>query len=190
VENVEVIANPEQKVFYWLEANVCTHSKWVLFTAVYQDNLIMSGLAASWQEAERFVPELAKLVQKHLAGCSLEENREANRQAIEEFQDYFQNRRQSFTLEILPLGTDFQKRVWQELCKIPYGETLSYAEVAAKVGCPLGQRAVGMANNKNPLGIIVPCHRVIGKKGDLTGYAGGLDIKRMLLELEKTGKTE
>jgi methylated-DNA-[protein]-cysteine S-methyltransferase len=79
-------------------------------------------------------------------------------------------------------------RYRQELTRIPYGETCSYSDIARKVGCSQGQRAVGLANNRNPLGVVVPCHRVIGKKGDLVGYAGGLEIKRMLLELEKQGK--
>jgi methylated-DNA-[protein]-cysteine S-methyltransferase len=81
-------------------------------------------------------------------------------------------------------GTPFQKAVWEELCKIPYGETRAYGQIAAQVGNPLAARAVGMACNRNPVAIIVPCHRVVGSDGRLVGYAGGLDIKGKLLDLE------
>ena len=81
-------------------------------------------------------------------------------------------------------GTPFQMKVWEELRKIPYGETLSYGQIAENVGNPKAARAVGMANNKNPIMIIVPCHRVIGKNGKLVGYAGGVDIKEKLLKIE------
>ncbi|MCC8169988.1 MAG: methylated-DNA--[protein]-cysteine S-methyltransferase, partial [Oscillospiraceae bacterium] len=87
-----------------------------------------------------------------------------------------------------PHGTDFQRRVWSELLKIPYGETRSYGQIAASIGNPKASRAVGSANNKNPIAIVIPCHRVIGANGSLTGYAGGLDIKSFLLETEKNFK--
>ncbi|MCP4340323.1 MAG: methylated-DNA--[protein]-cysteine S-methyltransferase [Desulfobulbaceae bacterium] len=83
-----------------------------------------------------------------------------------------------------PKGTAFQKRVWQELQKIPFGQTTSYGEIAKRIGNSKASRAVGMANGKNPIPIIVPCHRVIGKDGSLTGFGGGLDIKKQLLKLE------
>lgn len=100
--------------------------------------------------------------------------------------EYLQGRRSAFTFPFELRGTEFQKRVWQELCKIPYGETRTYGEIAAAIGNPQAARAVGMANNKNPLIIVVPCHRVIGANGKLVGYAGGLDMKRDLLRLEKS----
>lgn len=106
-------------------------------------------------------------------------------QAVGELQEYFAGKRESFQLPLSLHGTDFQMRVWKELMKIPYGETRSYKQIAEAVGNPRACRAVGMANNRNPVGIIVPCHRVIGKNGGLTGYAGGLEAKRKLLELEK-----
>ena len=89
-------------------------------------------------------------------------------------------------IEMHIIGTDFQKKVWNELLKIPYGETISYGELATRIGNPKASRAVGMANSKNPIPIIIPCHRVIGKNGSLTGFGGGIDVKKQLLTLEKT----
>ncbi len=102
-----------------------------------------------------------------------------------ELDEYFNGKRESFEVPIKPSGTPFQQSVWQALLKIPYGETLSYKQLAAMIGKPSACRAVGMANNRNPIPIVIPCHRVIGTNGDLTGYAGGLDIKRKLLAIEK-----
>ena len=84
-----------------------------------------------------------------------------------------------------PNGTEFMKQVWTALCGIPYGKTATYGEIAERVGRPKAARAVGLANNRNPIPIIIPCHRVIGANGSLTGYAGGLDMKKRLLDLEK-----
>lgn len=97
---------------------------------------------------------------------------------------YFAGKLQQFNLPLAPAGTPFQQKVWQALRLIPYGETSSYGEVARKVGCPGGARAIGMANNRNPIAIIIPCHRVVGVRGDLVGFGGGLPIKVKLLELE------
>lgn len=102
-----------------------------------------------------------------------------------EIMEYLNGKRKSFDIKYEINGTEFQKKVWKELTKIPYGETRSYKEIAVAVGNPKASRAVGMANNKNPIAIIVPCHRVIGSDGKLVGYAGGLDMKRALLTLEK-----
>ncbi|MDO4816408.1 MAG: methylated-DNA--[protein]-cysteine S-methyltransferase [Bacillota bacterium] len=101
--------------------------------------------------------------------------------------EYFAGSRKEFELPLNPRGTEFQKSVWNALLEIPYGETASYGEIAAKIGNPKASRAVGMANNRNPIAIIIPCHRVIGAGGKLTGYAGGLDKKEFLLKLEKKG---
>ena len=106
---------------------------------------------------------------------------EAERQLME----YFRGGRQAFDLPLAPEGTEFQKKVWQALGEIPYGQTRSYGDIARQVGCPKGFRAVGMANHCNPLPILIPCHRVVGSKGALTGYAGGVELKGQLLELEK-----
>lgn len=105
---------------------------------------------------------------------------DAERQLLE----YFERRRRSFDLPLAPKGTDFQQRVWRALCEIPYGETRSYQDIAAAVGNPKASRAVGMANNRNPLMILIPCHRVVGKDGALVGYAGGIERKKKLLAIE------
>lgn len=103
-----------------------------------------------------------------------------------QLREYFAGERTSFELELAPEGTDFQKRVWKALEDIPYGETRSYGQLAAAIGSPGAARAVGLANGRNPIGIVVPCHRVIGADGSLTGYGGGLDRKQVLLELERS----
>jgi methylated-DNA-[protein]-cysteine S-methyltransferase len=106
------------------------------------------------------------------------------RRAERQLNEYFAGDREEFDLPLDPQGTPFQMRVWRALLQIPYGETISYGELARRIGRPKAQRAVGAANGSNPLPIIVPCHRVIGSNGSLTGYGGGLDIKRQLLEIE------
>lgn len=100
--------------------------------------------------------------------------------------EYFQGKRTTFSLPFKLTGTPFQLAVWKELQNIPYGKTTSYKEIAQKINKPKAYRAVGMTNNKNPLPIIIPCHRVIGSNGKLIGYAGGLKLKNYLLELEKS----
>lgn len=100
--------------------------------------------------------------------------------------EYFQGKRTTFSLPFKLTGTPFQLAVWKKLQNIPYGKTTSYKEIAQKMNKPKAYRAVGMANNKNPLPIIIPCHRVIGSNGKLIGYAGGLKLKNYLLELEKS----
>ena len=105
--------------------------------------------------------------------------------AKKQLEEYFAGKRREFDLPIRLYGTDFQKKVWNVLRSIPYGETLSYGEVALRIGNPKASRAVGGANNKNPVMIIVPCHRVIGADGSLTGFGGGLPAKEYLLTLEK-----
>ena len=102
-----------------------------------------------------------------------------------ELEEYFEGTRTSFSFPIQLVGTAFQKAVWEELQKIPYGQTRTYGEIASAIGRPKAARAVGIACGKNPVWIVVPCHRVIGKNDTLTGYAGGLDLKQKLLELEK-----
>lgn len=112
------------------------------------------------------------------------------RQAALELEEYFEGQRQSFDLPLAPVGTPFQQKVWKALREIPYGETASYGQIAAKVGSPRGARAVGMACNRNPILILIPCHRVIGADGSLTGFGGGLDMKEKLLGLERQSKTQ
>ena len=110
--------------------------------------------------------------------------------AVEQLDAYFAGERQEFDLELDLVGTNFQRRVWEALLTIPYGETRSYGYIAEQIGSPGAFRAVGLANGRNPIGIIVPCHRVIGANGSLTGYGGGLERKRVLLELERSMRPE
>ena len=110
--------------------------------------------------------------------------REPFANAVEQLEQYFAGERVEFDLELDMRGTDFQKNVWEALLTIPYGETRSYGEIARQIGRPDRARAVGAANGSNPISIIVPCHRVIGSDGSLTGYGGGLDRKRFLLDHE------
>ncbi|QAU23288.1 methylated-DNA--[protein]-cysteine S-methyltransferase [Dyella sp. M7H15-1] len=104
--------------------------------------------------------------------------------ARKQLEEYFAGKRQTFDLPLHPLGTSFQVQVWLTLAKIPYGATISYAELARRIGQPLAVRAVGAANGRNPIPIILPCHRVIGSDGSLTGFGGGLPTKRFLLSME------
>ncbi|MCH9668211.1 MAG: methylated-DNA--[protein]-cysteine S-methyltransferase [Actinomycetia bacterium] len=109
-------------------------------------------------------------------------------EAVEQLEEYFGGQRTEFELELELLGTPFQRRVWSALLTIPYGQTRSYGQIASQLDAPGASRAVGLANGRNPIGIIVPCHRVIGANGSLTGYGGGLNRKQALLDLE-TGKS-
>ena len=110
------------------------------------------------------------------------------RQTIKQLDEYFNGKRKKFELPLNPKGTEFQKKVWQQLMNIPYGKTSTYKDIATLIGNTNASRAVGNANNKNPIAIIIPCHRVIGSNNKLTGYAGGLDKKEKLLNLEKNNK--
>lgn len=104
--------------------------------------------------------------------------------ALHQLQEYFQGQRRSFTLPLAPPGTPFQQRVWQELQRISFGTTLTYRELAQRLGMPHAARAVGHANGRNPLAIVIPCHRLIGSDGQLRGYAGGIALKQRLLQHE------
>ncbi|MFA9445005.1 methylated-DNA--[protein]-cysteine S-methyltransferase [Egicoccus sp. AB-alg6-2] len=134
-----------------------------------------------------------------LVGCYLEPQRHRPEQegfgpredgafadVAEQLAAYFAGDRRTFELALsFARGTAFQQQVWRALCDIPYGETISYGELATRIGQPTASRAVGLANGRNPLGIIVPCHRVVGANGTLTGYGGGLERKQQLLDLER-----
>ncbi len=104
--------------------------------------------------------------------------------AVQQLKEYFAGQRTEFDLPLAMAGTEFQQAVWAGLREIPYGETVSYGQLADRIGRPRAVRAVGLANGRNPVSIIVPCHRVVGSSGDLTGYGGGLERKRFLLDLE------
>lgn len=120
----------------------------------------------------------------HSAQTSIQKGNAVTAQAVHELAEYFSGIRKQFQVLLAPQGTDFQQQVWNALCQIPYGMTCTYSDLAAKIGKPRAVRAVGMANHYNPLPIFIPCHRVIGKDGSLTGYAGGLEAKHLLLQLE------
>ena len=106
-------------------------------------------------------------------------------ETIRQLRAYFARELETFDLPLAPAGTEFQRKVWQRLCDIPYGETISYGDLASRIGNPKASRAVGLANGSNPIPIVIPCHRVIGSNGKLTGYGGGLPIKEKLLALER-----
>lgn len=117
-------------------------------------------------------------------GADWVEEPEAFKALANQLEAYFAGERTEFVVDLWLRGTDFQRRVWQGLLAIPYGETWSYGQLAAKIGRPAASRAVGLANGRNPVAIVVPCHRVIGADGSLTGYGGGLERKAFLLDLE------
>lgn len=119
------------------------------------------------------------------SGASSENLPEVLQKASSQLLEYLNEQREEFYLNLSPDGTDFQKKVWQLLQTIPYGKTFTYAQMADKLGDPKVIRAAASANGKNPIAIVIPCHRVIGSDGSLTGYAGGLENKRFLLDLEK-----
>ena len=123
---------------------------------------------------------------QHTDEPSLESSNILLCEAKKQLTEYFEGKRKVFDLPLNPAGTEFQQNVWNALKEIPYGETRSYKQIAERIGNPAACRAVGMANNKNPIMVVVPCHRVIGSNGSLTGYAFGTDMKNWLLQLEKS----
>jgi methylated-DNA-[protein]-cysteine S-methyltransferase len=122
------------------------------------------------------------------SGNAIEKKTELIKEAIRQLDEYFAGKRTEFDLPLALSGTSFQKKVWTTLRSIPYGETRSYREIAVLAGNEKACRAVGMANNRNPLPVIIPCHRVVGTNGSLVGYAGGLEVKTQLLQLESSGR--
>lgn len=135
------------------------------------------GLLGAWFEIQTTQPQEL--------GAHSDDHAILNQAKIQ-LEEYFSGSRTQFDLPLAAKGTDFQQSVWQALCKIPYGETWSYQQLADEIGNPKAVRAVGLANGKNPISVIVPCHRVIGKNGKLTGYAGGVETKEKLLQLERS----
>lgn len=127
---------------------------------------------------------LLEMLKHRLPDMELEENAEKNRDVIKQLKEYFSEARKRFDLPLHVMGTAFQKRVWRELCQVPFGQTASYKEIAEKIGNPKAMRAVGQANHQNLIPIIIPCHRIIGANGDLVGFGGGMDLKRFLLSHE------
>jgi methylated-DNA-[protein]-cysteine S-methyltransferase len=146
-------------------------------TVVAEDDAIV-GL---YMDLQRHRPEDDKLGEPDLGGRSLSE---PLRTAADQIDAYFAGTLTRFSLPLAPRGSAFQQRVWAALQDIPYGETESYGELAQRIGAPGAARAVGLANGRNPIAIVIPCHRVIGSHGKLTGFGGGLDRKKQLLDLE------
>jgi methylated-DNA-[protein]-cysteine S-methyltransferase len=167
VEGVAVSANPETAATYWCEV----------------ESPIGALLLAGDERALKIVhfqagPRPLRPPRAwHADGAPL-------REAVQQLAEYFTGVRRTFSVPLAPAGTSFQLKVWEALRDIPYGETLTYGELARRLGSAHGARAVGLANGSNPLPVIVPCHRVIGADGSLTGFGGGLPIKRALLQLE------
>jgi len=128
--------------------------------------------------------DLLKSLKNRLPDMELEENAVKNRDVIKQLKEYFSGARKRFDLPLHVMGTEFQKRVWRQLCQVPFGQTASYKEIAEKIGNPKAMRAVGQANHQNLIPIIIPCHRIIGANGDLVGFGGGVALKRFLLSHE------
>lgn len=135
------------------------------------------------------IEEDNKISELHLSSSSCCDTKITKSQLLKEafnqLDEYLEGKRKIFELPLNPSGTSFQRSVWNQLLKIPYGKTVYYQEIAIALNRPKAQRAIGMANNHNPIPIFIPCHRVIGKNGNLTGYAGGLQLKNFLLNLEQ-----
>jgi len=125
--------------------------------------------------------DFVEKLQKTFPDLELAENDEKNKTTIRQLNEYFDRKRESFDIPLQLVGTDFHKKVWNELTKVPFGKTVSYKQIAERIGNPKSVRAVGQANNRNPIPIIIPCHRIIGINGNLIGFGGGLEMKRKLL---------
>ncbi|GIM28201.1 methylated-DNA--protein-cysteine methyltransferase [Clostridium polyendosporum] len=143
-------------------------------TEIGKIGIIENGTAITHLHLKESIPQDVNIIETPLL-------KKANKQ----LQEYLTGKRQTFDLPLAPQGTEFQQKVWSVLQEIPYGKTYSYKDVAKNIGNIKASRAVGMANNKNPIPIFIPCHRVIGSNGKLVGYACGLDVKEKLLEIEK-----
>ncbi|HET7440551.1 MAG TPA: methylated-DNA--[protein]-cysteine S-methyltransferase [Terriglobales bacterium] len=142
------------------------------------------GLAASDKGLVLLEFDRGEFPRKTAKHTRWEDSKTKTQAYVAELAEYFSGTRRNFTFPLDLRGTPFQLKCWRALLNIPYGETRTYADIARAVGCPQGYRAVGLANNRNPIAIIVPCHRVIASDGTLCGYGGGLEVKRKLLELE------
>lgn len=125
---------------------------------------------------------------RHILPGNIEQRTELTDETAKQLEEYFAGKRRQFDIPFAPQGTEFQKKVWNALCQVPYGETRTYKEIAVMVGNPNASRAVGLANNRNPIPVFIPCHRIIGTNGSLVGYAGGLDMKEKLLQIEQNGR--
>ncbi|MCF2937766.1 methylated-DNA--[protein]-cysteine S-methyltransferase [Paenibacillus alkaliterrae] len=172
---MEVKNNP---TIYW---SLLTHEDWRMYVAATSQGLCYVG------SQNKPFAELAEWGQNRFPGSDWIQNDEQLQPYEAELIEYLQGKRQNFTVPFDFRGTTFQLAVWNALCRIPYGQTQSYSDIAEHVQRPSAVRAVGAAIGANPVLITVPCHRVIGKNGSLTGYRGGLDMKTKLLRLEQVG---
>jgi methylated-DNA-[protein]-cysteine S-methyltransferase len=168
--------NKPGELVYW--SHYSMYRKWDLYLAATH-----RGLCCLTLPNESFYT-LNAWVSKHISGATLIEDHSKLAIYKEQLDEYFHDGRKEFTLPLDFRGTAFQLSVWNALIRIPYGETRSYSEIAEQVNSPKAVRAVGAANGKNPIPIVVPCHRVIGNNGTLTGFRGGLSIKEVLLRME------
>ncbi|GED69083.1 methylated-DNA--protein-cysteine methyltransferase, inducible [Brevibacillus reuszeri] len=169
----------KKQTIYWTKL---VYGEWSLYLAATEKGLCYVG------SLHKPFEELDQWSSKHFPGSTLVEDAAALKPYTAEIIEYMQAKRQQFTIPFDYQGTSFQLAVWDALCQIPYGETKSYSEIAHQIQKPAAVRAVGTAIGANPVLITVPCHRVIGKNGALTGYRGGLEMKSRLLELEGAGK--
>ncbi|UAL50209.1 MULTISPECIES: methylated-DNA--[protein]-cysteine S-methyltransferase [Metabacillus] len=167
--------NTEKQIIKW---GILEYGQWQLYVATTEKGLCYIGSPGQSFE------ELKAWMQKRFPYASLIVNEEALMPYINELQEYFEGTRQSFSLRIDVKGTPFQEEIWEALKQIPYGKTCSYSDIASLVQRPAAVRAVGTAIGANPVLITVPCHRVIGKNGAITGYRGGTEMKQYLLQLE------
>ena len=151
----------------------------ILLLGSYEDKLCL----CDWQK-EKHHDYVSRRLKRFLPTDFEEGTSEVIEKAVRQLDDFFAGKRKEFDVPLLFVGTDFQKTVWNELLKIPFGTTVSYGEMARRIGMPKAVRAVANANGANAISILAPCHRVIGSDHSLTGYGGGLDVKRTLLELE------
>lgn len=151
----------------------------ILLLGSYEDKLCL----CDWQK-EKHHDYVSRRLKRFLQTDFEEGTSEVIEKAVRQLDDFFAGKRKEFDVPLLFVGTDFQKTVWNELLKIPFGTTVSYGEIARRIGMPKAVRAVANANGANAISILAPCHRVIGSDHSLTGYGGGLDVKRTLLELE------
>lgn len=154
----------------------------LLLLGAYRDSLCL----CDWQ-VERHRELTDRRLMKALSAVMVEGNSAVIDRAVAQLDEYFAGQRREFDMPLLFVGTDFQKRVWTELLNVPFGTTVSYGEMARRIGMPTAVRAVANANGANSISIFAPCHRVIGSDNSLTGYGGGLEAKRWLLELEGFG---
>lgn len=163
-------------ILYWTQL---IYENWKLYMAATSQGLCYVG------SQDKPFEELEDWVNKHYPGSPLVQDDVVMRPFVAEFKEFFQGVRNTFTIPQELKGTSFQTEVWNALCKIPYGETWTYSDIANAIQRPSAVRAVGTAIGANPVLLSVPCHRVIGKNGKLTGFRGGLDMKEQLLKIEK-----